>query len=211
MCPFHFPPSRRMLPASNRLGFLADLPHMRNVATRPHDRGGGLPAVAFVRAQVLAPPPGRLGASDHDAVQGFSQQFHVVPVGPADDKRERDASPVDQQTAFGAFFFPDPWGCCPRLPEPAVLCLESRQCSAIPRRSLPDHHIRPGPPATADGKTLPRAIVESDGEWPWHCQNSWARPSTDNRSAAHTRWRQRRDADPGACAHPPNAAGIFAP
>ena len=65
-------------------------------------------SVAFVGTQVLATPTGRLGSPNHDAVQCFGQQFHIRPVGSADDKRERDASPLDQQTAFGAFFFPDP-------------------------------------------------------------------------------------------------------
>ena len=92
---FHFPPPGGLLATASRFGFLADLPHMRKVATRPHDRGGGLAAVAFVRTQILATAATGLGPPNHDAVQGLGQQFHVMPVGTADDKRERDASPVD--------------------------------------------------------------------------------------------------------------------
>ena len=211
MCSFHFPAPRRVLPAADRFGFLTDSPHVRNVASRPHDRGGRLPAVTFVGTQMLATPAGRLGPPDHDAIQGFSQQFHVVLVGPADDKRERDASPVDQQTAFGAFFSPDPWGCCPPLPEPVALYPRSHQCSATPKRSLPDHHTRLNQPAIVGEKNLRRATVESDGEQPWHCQNSWAGPSTDNRFAAHTRSRRTRDADLTACARLRNAVDICVP
>src|SRR5271170_6741280 len=116
---FHFPSPGRLLATANGFGLLADLPHMRNVAAIPHDHRGG--PLTFVGAQVLAMPTGWLGSPNDNAVRGFSQQLHIMPVGSADDKRERDASPVDQQTAFGSFFSPDPWGCCPLLPEPTEL------------------------------------------------------------------------------------------
>ena len=206
---FHPPSAGRLLPSADRFGFLADLPHMRNITAFAHNRGGGLATVAFIGTQVLATPTGRLGSPNHNAVQCLGQQFHIMPVGPADDKRERDASPVDQQTAFGAFFSPDPWGCCPPLPAPMELCPGCRQCSAIPKQSLPDRRIRLNRPATVGGRIPPLATAESDGEPPWHCQNSWAKLSTDNPSATHTQWRRTRSAVLTACARLRDAAGIF--
>jgi hypothetical protein len=158
---FHFPSPGRALATADRLGFLADWPHVGQVAPRPHDRGSGPATVTFVGTQRLAAPAARLGPSNHKAVQGLRQQFHVMPVGPADDKRERDTSPVDQPTALGAFFSPDPWDGCPPLPAPRALCPASRQGAATPRRSPPNHRIRPNRPATVGGKIPPRATVES--------------------------------------------------
>ena len=206
---FHPPSAGRLLAPADRFGFPADLPHMRNITAFPHNRRGGLATVAFIGTQVLATPTGRLGSPNHNAVQCLGQQFHIMPVGPADDKRERDASPVHQQTAFGAFFPPDPWGCCPPLPAPRELCPGCRQCSAIPKQSLPDRRIRPNRPATVAGRIPPRATAESDGEPPWHCQNSWAKLSTDNPSATHTQWRRTPNAVLTACARLRDAAGIF--
>jgi len=67
-------PSPGGLPASSdRFGFLADLLHMRNIATGPDDGRRGFPAVTFIRAQVLPPTTGGLGATDDDAVERFGQ------------------------------------------------------------------------------------------------------------------------------------------
>src|ERR1017187_2439486 len=208
---FHLPPPGRALATTGRFGFLADLRHVGNVAARPHDRGGRLATVAFVGTQVLAAPPARLGPPNHNAVQGLGQQFHIMPVGPADDKRERDASPVDQQAAFGAFFSPDPWGCCPTLPVPTELCLARRQCSAIPRRSPPVHRIPPNPLATVGGRSPPRATVESADARHWRCQNFSAGLSTGSPCARHTRWRQTRRVASRACVRPRDGGDIYGP
>ena len=208
---FHFPPPGRLLAATNRFGLLSDLPHMGDVTTISHDHGSGLSAVSLIGAQILPTPTRRFGAPNHNAVQGFRQQLDIMSVGPADDKGERDASPVDQQAAFGPFFSPDLWGCCPPLPKPTELYPGCRQCSAIPKRSLPDHRIRPNPPATDGEKIRQRAIAENDGEPPWRCQNSWAGLSTGSPSATHTRWRQTRRAASRICARPRGVADIFAP
>src|SRR5580704_1892629 len=170
---FHLPPPGGLLASTDRLGFLTDLLHVWNIATSADNRRRRFPAVSFIGAQVLPPLAGRLGTPNDDAVERFRQQFHIMPVGSADDKRKRDASPVDQQAAFGPLFFPDPWGCCPPRRARAELCLGCHQCSASPRRSLPDHRIRPGQPATIGEKTPPRATAENDGESPWRCRNFW--------------------------------------
>src|SRR5580658_1267194 len=167
----HLPPPGRALATTDGFGFLADLLYMRNVAARPHDRVGGFAAVTFVGAQILPALAARLGSPNYNAVQGLGQQFDVMPVGSADDKRERDASPVHQQTAFGPFFSPDPSGCSPPLPEPMELCLGCRQCSAIPRQSLPDRRIQPSRPARVGGRIPPRATVGSADAPRWRCQN----------------------------------------
>ena len=84
----HLPPPSGALTTTDGFGFLADLLHMRNVATRPYDRVGGFAAVTFVGAQILSALAARLGSPNDNAVQRFGQQFDVMPVGSADDKRE---------------------------------------------------------------------------------------------------------------------------
>src|SRR5271169_3719807 len=103
--------------------FLPALPHLRCVAACLHGLRGWTPSIALVRTQVLVSPPAGFGAHDHNAIQSDRQQFDIMSVGPADDKGQRDASTVHQQAALAAFFSPDPWGYCPRLPAPAALCL----------------------------------------------------------------------------------------
>ncbi len=110
---FHPPLAGRLLPPADRFGFLAELPHLRNITAFPHDRGGGLAAVTFIGTQVLATPTGWLGSPNHKAVQCFGQQFHIMPVGPADDKRERDASPVQPANCVWCLFFPRSVGLLP--------------------------------------------------------------------------------------------------
>ena len=104
------------LPTGARL--LPALPHMRRVSSRLHGLRGRTPCIALVRTQVLSPPAAGFGSHHHNAVQSDRQQFDIMPVGPADDKGQRDASTVHQQAALAAFFSPDPWGCCPPLPAP---------------------------------------------------------------------------------------------
>jgi len=186
--------------------FLPALPHMWCVAACLHGLRGWTPSIALVRTQVLVPPPTGFGAHDHNAIQSDRQQFDIMPVGPADDKGQRDASTVHQQAALAAFFFPDPWGSCPPLPAPVALCLVSHQCFAIPKQSLPSRHTRPNPPATAPGKIPARASVENACEPNWRCRTTWAAPSTGSRFAAHKQCRRRFAGLPTVCGHHRDAA-----
>ncbi len=209
MCALDLPSPGRVLATADAFRLLANLPNMRDIVASPHNCCGGLAAVTFVGAQMLATPATWFGPPNDNAVQGFRQQFDVMSVRPADDKRERDASPVHQQAALGAFFSPDPWGCCRPLPAPAALCLACRQCSAIPKRSLPNRRIRPSLPATSDGKIPPPATVETADARRSHCQSFLARPSTDNRCATHIQWRRIPHVVARVCARHPPAADIF--
>lgn len=77
-----------------------------------------LTSIGSIGAQALHRP---LGSHEDDGIQGRRQQFDIMHVGPAGDKRERDATPVHEQAAFASIFFPDPWGWPPRIPVPAAL------------------------------------------------------------------------------------------
>ena len=196
------------------------LPHVRRVTSGAHGLRGGTPRIALVRTQVLPPPPAGFGAHNHDTVQGDRQQFDIMPVGPADDKGQRDASTVHQQTALAAFFSPGRWGCCPPLPAPAGLCLVSHQYFATPRQCLPSRHTRPNQPATVPARIPARASVESVCERNWRCRTIWAAPSTGIRCAAHKQCRRRFAGPPTACARhrddadnacAPGAAAVWAP
>ena len=192
-------PAACPLPLPAGAGF-STLSHMRRVATPLHDLRGRTPRIALVRTQVLPPSPADFGAHDHNAVQSDRQQFDIMPVGPADDKGQRDASTVHQQAEFAAFFSPDQWGCCPPLPGPAELCLASHQCFATPRQSPPFHHARPNRPAIRPGRIPGPASVESACAPNWRSQMNSAAPSTGNRCAAHRQCRRRFDDRPKACA-----------
>ena len=193
-------PATRALPLPTSAGFFSALSHMRCVTALLHGLRGGTPRIALVRTQVLPPSAAGLGAHDHNAVQSGRQQFDIMPVGPADDKGQRDASTVHQQAALAAFFSPDRWGYCPPLPGPAELCLAFHQCFATPRQSPPFHHTRPNRLAIRPERTLAHASVESVCGWRWRYQMTWAVPSTGNRCAAHRQCRRRFDGRPMACA-----------
>jgi len=197
-------PAARTLPFPAGADFFSALSHMRRVTTLLHNLRGGTPRIALVRTQVL-PAAAGFGAQDHNAVQSDRQQFDIMPVGPADDKGQRDASTVHQQAALAAFFSPDPLGCCPPLPAPVALCLVSHQCFATPRQSPPFHHTRPNRPAIRPGRIPVRASVENVYGWRWRSQMTSAGPSTGNRCAAHRQCRRRFDGRPTACARRPDA------
>ncbi len=83
------------------LGFVSGLRHsflgdVRDIAPLPHLLLGGLAGVALIHAEMLGPTLRRLRPRDYDGVQRLSQQLHVVPIGPGDDKRERGATAVHQ-------------------------------------------------------------------------------------------------------------------
>lgn len=185
------------------------LGHMWDIAPLAHLLLGGLASLALIHAEVLAAAFRRLGSRDYDRVQRLGQQLHVVPIGSGDDKRERGATAVHQQTALGPFFSPDPSGCFRRPLAPRAPCLASRPNFAIPRQSPPCRRIQPTPLATIAKRSPPAATVESNGESRWRCRSSWAAPSIGNRCGAHRQWRRRlraaqsiyarRQADAGTC------------
>ena len=177
--------------AAFRLGLIADLPDMRGVSALPHADLGRLPPIGFVRTQVLWFPHRGLRSSDDDSVQGGVEQLHVMPIGSADDKRERDPSTVDQQTAFGPFFFPGPSDWVRPLPGRGALCPWCRRYSATPRQSLPSRRIPPNPLARAARKIRRLATAGNGRVWNYHSQSPPAAPSTGSLCAEHIRWRQR--------------------
>ena len=210
MGPLHHPTPRLTLGVET-FGFRRSLRrHMGNIASVPHLFLGGFAGIPFIHAQILRVPRRGFGSLDHNGVQRQAQQFHVVPIGPGDDKGERGATPVHQQTAFGSFFSPDLSGYSPPLLGPEALCPASRPGFAIPKRSPPSRRIRPGPRATSAQRTPGYANAESAGGSRWHCQSSWAAPSTGSRCAAHTQWRRRCGAAKWLSARRPLAADTCA-
>jgi len=193
-----------------RPSFLGDV---RDIASLPHLLLGGFARVALIHTEILGPTLRRFRPWDYDRVQRLGQQLHVVPIGPGDDKRERGATTVHQQTALGSFFSPDRLGCFPPPLAPRELCLESRPSFAIPRQSPPCRRTPPTQLATAARRILPAATAESNGEWHWRCQSSWAVPSTGSRCEAHRRWQRKSRAAKSVCAPRPAAVGtcVLAP
>jgi len=95
---------------------------------------------------------------------------NIVPIRPGDDDRQRDATLVDQQMAFGAIFFPYPSGSVRRFPWPKELSSWSRQCFATPRRFPPSRRTRQVPASTTQEKS-PLAPMCGNKRAPnWHSQ-----------------------------------------
>src|SRR6266404_379570 len=184
------------------------LGHMWDIAPLPDLFFSGLAGVALIHAQILGSALRRLRPWHHDRVQRLSQQLHVVPIGPGDDKRERGATAVHQQTALGPFFFPGLSGYFRPPLGPVGLCPASRPGSPTPKQSLPSRHTLPDRLATTEQKIPPAATVGNGYGWRWRCQTLWATPSTDTPCATHTRWRRKYHAARYACGPHRVAAGI---
>ena len=150
-------------------------------------RGARVPVIA---AQVFRPDR-RLYPQDA-SLQRLGQQRHIRRLRAADDQRQRDATPVDQQAARAPVFSPDPWDWGRRHPAPEELCSTSHQCVAMSTRSRPIHHIRRDRPARAVQRNQRPASAKHGDEWRSRCQTvPWAMPSIGCRFAARTRFQQR--------------------
>src|SRR5437867_748080 len=187
--PFHHPAAGLSfcpMPLPGR----ALLGQVRDVASDSHLFVCWLSCIALIHTKVLRSAGRRVGPLDDDGVQRCSQQLHVMPIGSGDDKRERGATAVHQQTALGPFFSPGLSGYFQPPLEPAGLCPASHPDSATPKQSPPSRHTPPTRLATAAQRIPPAASVENAYGSRWHCQTLWATPSTDTPCATHTRWRR---------------------
>src|SRR5437870_4436598 len=99
MAAFDDPTSSR-LPSAFRSGLITDLPHVGSITALPHYCLGRFALIGFVGTQMLRLPTRGPGPTNDNAVQSDIQQFHIMAIGAADDKRERGANTVDQQTAL---------------------------------------------------------------------------------------------------------------
>ncbi len=108
--PLDDPATRWMASPSPRRGQLPALPHMRHIG--PHLNGGrsGVSTVPLIGAEMLTLVGSRPGPRAHQMIEGRDEEPHVMPVRPADAYRQRGSTGVDQETALGTLFPPDPWG-----------------------------------------------------------------------------------------------------
>ena len=184
--------------------------HMRDITPLPHLLLRRLARIAFIHTEILRSPFRRPRTAHHDRIERLFQKLHVVPVGPGDDKRERGATAVHQQTALGAFFSPDLLGYFPLPLAPKGPCPGFRPGFATPKQSPPSRRTLPGRRATGVQRILAAATAGSTDELNWRCRSFWAEPSIGNRYAAHTRRRRKCRAAKWACGHPQGAADTSA-
>ena len=92
--------------------------HMRDIAMRQNHGHGAFATIAGIGAQMFGATLLWSRSLDHDGIEHDLNLRHVVRVGSRHDERQRDATPVHQQVAFAAVFFPDPsgWGRLPLAP-----------------------------------------------------------------------------------------------
>lgn len=102
------------------LSFALAADHMRDVAVRQNHLHRLVATVARIGAQVFVTALFGRGSFDDDGLKHRLDLRHIVHVGPGDDQRQRDATPVHQQVALAPIFFPDPWGWAPQLPVPGA-------------------------------------------------------------------------------------------
>ena len=141
--------------------------------------------VGGVGAECLDLPVARIRPGTDDSSQGGAQQIAVMPVGPADGERQRDATGVHQKTALAPIFSLYRWSWVPRILAPAVLCSWPHPRSANAKRCPPFRRTRPGRPSISSGKSLPAASAGSGHARHWRCRTPWAAPSTGSRCEAH--------------------------
>jgi len=77
-------------------------------------------SVTSIGAQVLAAPHAWRLALDHDGLQHGIELRVVMLIGLGHDERQGDATPVHQQVALAAFFFPDLSGWARHLLAPSA-------------------------------------------------------------------------------------------
>jgi len=156
--------------------------------------------VTFIRAKMLFFARPRLWTPHRNTLKRFGDQFLIMHVGAGDGDPDGHSSavcqhgPFDAQLAtigrvFPGFFF-----------HPVAPWSSPRPNSAIPsrfpsiRRTLPEHV------AITFGTLHVEPTLESRNGWRCLTRIARALPSTDNQSAAHTKFQSRRfaKADAGA-------------
>ena len=127
---------------------------------------GRLTRVAAIPAQILDGTIAGITPPNDPGRQRRRHQGDIGRLRAAHDKRQRDATPVDQQAALAPIFFPDPWdsGRPPR--EPTGLCSMIRPGVAIATQSRPSRHMLsdPRPPeAFKEASRLPTQEMPMKG------------------------------------------------
>ena len=146
--------------------------------------------VAGIQAEILLTTPRGLRTRDRDLSQGSIQKLRVVHVGAADGDRQRDSTPVDEQTALAPFFSPCRSGSDLRTGLPAELFPSPRRPPATARQCHACRHTRPARPPRASEKIPPCARSESTYAPHWQNRTGAEAPSTGSRCEEHTQSRQ---------------------
>ena len=81
--------------------------------------------ITCIQTEMLLTTPRGLRTRDRDLSQGSIQKLRVVHVGAAAGDRQRDSTPVDEQTALAPLFFPCRSGSDLRTRLPAELTRSS--------------------------------------------------------------------------------------
>ncbi len=77
-----------------------------NIISSENRQLGRFAKISFVEAKILYAFC-RFRPCNNNVIHRFLQQFHIVRVCSAHDKRQRDSTLVDKNAAFCSIFFPD--------------------------------------------------------------------------------------------------------
>ena len=166
---------------------------MRRVTILFHRFLGFFPLIPGIRAKILFRFSARL---PHPVFQNGFDLRDIMSVCSGYDDRQRDTMLVDQNVTFASIFFPDPWGCVPRIPERSEPLSCSRRCSAISKQSLPFRHILLALSSKASGTILPSPISGNTDGHCWNCRIPSARLSIGFLYGEQIRFPQKRYDNP---------------
>jgi hypothetical protein len=111
-----------------------------------------------------------------------------MPIGSADDDRQRDATSVGQEVALGPHFFPGPLGSSRRTLLPVAPWSRPHRYFATPKQFPPSHRTQQVPNATERQTHLRVPTPETGCEWRLRSQRHlWEGPSTDSPYEEQTR------------------------
>jgi len=102
----HPPPSALARVLGFRGGLLPPVLDVGHIALRGQRGPGRGVVIPLIRAEVLGVAGHGPGARDDGRLEDRGEPEVIIHVRPADDEGERDASPVHQEVALGAFFSP---------------------------------------------------------------------------------------------------------
>ena len=131
---------------------------MRDVIAVAHGRIGWSAPVPFARAEMNLADWSEF--RDHHCIQQLLQLRHIMPVGPAHDEGQRDATPVHEQADLASIFPPGPWGSDPQLPGRAGPCPGSVHAQPLPGNAFHIVVLRQANPPEVGKESSPVPFLE---------------------------------------------------
>ncbi len=180
-------PALRTVPAAALRLFLTARTDVRGVASSSGCTANGFGVIALVPAEMLFTPVSWSRPGDGNTIESGINESLIMHIGASHGQADRHASPVGKHRPFHAEFtairrvFPR------FFPRPAAPSSAPRPDSATAKRCHAERRSVPTATSTVGGRhPAPSTLESSDGSC-CRSRNTWARLSTGNQCAAHSR------------------------